>query len=432
VRARRVPTVIARAAIVAIAIATASALAHRLWDLPWWLVAALAAAAFLAAATWSLTRPVGLGDVARLLDTQLGLDEQIATAVSLDHRAPANQGLRVLLAQRAAGLAAPRAGDRVSGVGWRPELWPAVTVAALFALVVLVPDRSAGSSATALAPPGRIAAQPPATGQAAPHLHLRVATTGTQPSSKPTTSEQGTPALHSSTGTTKGTGVRPSAQAAAPWLHQHVSSETGARGTATTPQSGLKPGSGKGAETGQAAKTQTSKAGKADKPPIGQIAAPGQDRNGNPAVGAATRESSGTAKTVPKNAIQSPYGGAAAKQTQQQGPGLVVGKNVGGTGGFGNGSAGTGRAGKAGQAAGAGAAGAKSGFQLSTGNGQRGAPGVRNSAPNAKTGTRSATSDKGAGVTTYVPPDGAAVPAEDRGLVRAAHPLPATGARRTP
>jgi hypothetical protein len=435
VRAHRVPTITARALIVAGAAGTGAALAHRVWGLGWPAVIALATATFVLAVLWSLTRPVTLEEVARLLDSQLGLDEQIATALTLSRRPPLSPRLGGLLAQRAAGLAAPRAGDRVAAAGWRRELWPAVTVVGLFALVLLVPGRSHSGKLVSNAASGAIVPQPVPSSQqpsAVPRLHLRVATTGAQAAQHATNpATSGASTLHGAAHLTKNTAVRPSAQAAAPWLHQHVPSEAGAKGRAVAPASGLKQGGGNGAETGQSVKTQTSK-GKADTPPIGSIAAAGQDRHGNPAVGAATRESTGTAKTPPKGAIASPYGGGAAKSTTQQHPGLVVGKNAGGTGGFGNGSAGSGRAGQAGQSAGAQSAGAKAGFQLSAASGQHTAPGVRSAAPNAKSGTRSATSEKGAGVTTYVPPDGGAVPAEDRALVRAAHPLPATGARRTP
>jgi hypothetical protein len=435
VRAHRLPTALARALIVAGAVGTGAALAHRISGLVWPAVIALAAATFLLAAVWALTRPVTLEEVARLLDSQLGLDEQIATALTLDRRPPLNPGLAGLLTQRAAGLAALRVGDRVTGAGWRRELWPAVTVMGLFALVLLVPGRSHGVKLLGNATSGAIVPQPVAPSQnpsAPPRLHLRVATTGTKASQHATSpARSGGATVHSALPATKNTAARPSAQAAVPWLHQHVQSETGAKGRAVAPASGLKQGGGNGAETGKSVKTQTTK-GKPGTPPLGSIAAAGQDRNGNPAVGAATRESTGTAKSTPKGAIASPYGGGAAKSTTQQHPGLVVGKNAGGTGGFGNGSAGSGRAGQAGQSAGGQSAGAKAGFQLSSASGQHTAPGVRSAAPNAKSGTRSATSDKGAGVTTYVPPDGGAVPAEDRALVRAAHPLPATGARRTP
>jgi len=435
VRVRRLPTVAARALIVGGAAGTGAALAHRVWGLGWPAVLALAAAAFALAALWSLTRPVGLEEVARLLDSQLGLDEQLATALAFDRRPPLDPSLGGLLEQRAAGLAAPRTGDRIAGAGWRREAWPALTVAGLFALVLLVPGRShnaklvRNATTGAIVPPSVTPATPPS---AAPRLHLRVATTGTQPTQPAAgPAKSGAPTVHATSQATKNTAVRPSAQAAAPWLHQHVPSETGAKGRATAPASGLKPGSGNGAETGQSVRTQTNK-GKAGTPPIGSVAAPGQDRHGNPAVGAATRESTGTAKTPPKGAIASPYGGGATAATTKQHPGLVVGKNAGGSGGFGNGSAGSGSAGEAGQSAGTQSAGAKAGFQLSGASGRRTAPGVRSAAPNAKSGTRQATSDQGAGVTTYVPPDGGAVPAEDRALVRAAHPLPATGARRTP
>jgi hypothetical protein len=434
VRARRLPAVTVRALIVAIAMAVAATLAQRVWDLPVPLVVALSIATFAVAGIWSLTRPVGLLEVARLLDSQLGFDEQIATAVALDRRPPSNQGLRGLLAQRAAGLASPRAGDSIAGAGWRSEAWPAAVVAALLAIVILVPGRSSASKLPSVAAPGVVAPQsagPAPQGNAAPSLHLRASTTPTTPAKATTTPSQSAPALHSTKGTTTGQAVRPNAEAAMPWLHQHVPSDAGTtKGRATTPQSGLKAGSGHGAETGQAAKTETSKNGK-DHAPIGSISAAGQDHNGTPAIGAATQESTAAAKKVPKGGVQSPYGGAASKLAQQH-PGLVVGKNVGGTGGFGNGSAGTGKAGKAGQAAGSQTTGAKTGFQLTGAQGQRNAPGVRAAAPNAKSGTRNATSEQGAGVTTYVPPDGAAVPAEDRGLVRAAHPLPATATHRTP
>jgi hypothetical protein len=435
VRTRRLPTVMARALIVAGAAGTGAALAHRVWGIGWPAVGALAAGTFVLAALWSLTLPVSLEEVARLLDSQLGLDEQLATALALDRRPPLNPRLGGLLAERAAAFAALRSGDRVARAGWRREAWPALTVAALFALVVLIPGRSHGVKLVRNATAGAIVPQAVAPSQrpsAAPRLHLRVATTGTQPAPHATNpAKTGIATVHGAAHATKNTAVRPSSQAAPPWLHQHVASETGAKGRAVAPVSGLKQGGGNGAETGNSVKTQTNK-GKAGTPPIGSIAAPGQDRNGNPAVGAATRESTSTATTAPKGAIQSPYGGGAAKATTQQHPGLVVGKNAGGTGGFGNGSAGSGRAGQAGQSAGAQTTGGKTGFQISAASGRRTAPGVRSAAPNAKSGTRQATSDQGAGVTTYVPPDGGAVPAEDRALVRAAHPLPASGARRTP
>jgi len=435
VRGRRVPAIVARALIVAGGVAAVAVLAHRAWGLAWLAVAVIAAASFVVAGAWSLTRPLPLEEVARLLDSQLGFDEQLATALTLDRRPPLNQGLRSILAQRAAALAAPRAGDRVSVAGRRRELWLALAVIAALGVVLLVPGRGHGSKlASAVAPgavlPRPVAAAPPAS--AAPHLHLRVAPTGTQSGRSTTAPAKNGATVHSGSKTGTSAAVKPGTQAAAPWLHQHVPAEAGSKGRAVAPASGLKPGGGTGASTGKAATTQTTKAGKADHPPIGTIAAPGQDRHGNPAVGAATRESSGTATTVPKGAVKSPYGGGTGKLQQQQ-AGLVVGKNAGGTGGFGNGSAGTGKAGKAGQSAGSQAASAKSGFQLTAGSGARTAPGVRNSAPNAKSGSRGATSDQsGAGVTAYVPPDGAAVPAEDRALVRAAHPLPATGGRSTP
>jgi hypothetical protein len=431
-----VPAILARALVVAGGIAAVAVLAHRAWGLAWLAVAAIAVASFVVAAIWSLTRPLPLEEVARLLDSQLGFDEQLATALTLDRRPPLNQGLRGLLAQRAAGLAAPRAGDRVSGTGWRRELWPALAVVAALAVVLLAPGRSHGSKLASAAVPGAAlprAAVPATRPGSAPRLHLRVAPTGAQASRSTTApAKNGAATVHKGTKTATSTAVKPAGQAAAPWLHQHVPAETGSKGRTVGPASGLKQGNGTGAGSGQAAKTQTTKAGKAQKPPIGSIAAPGQDSHGNPAVGAATRESSGTASKVPKGAVKSPYGGGSGK-LQQQHPGLVVGKNAGGTGGFGNGSAGTGKAGTAGQSAGSQAAAARSGFQLTGGSGARTAPGVRNSAPNAKSGSRGASSDQsGTGVTAYVPPDGAAVPAEDRALVRAAHPLPSTGAQRTP
>jgi hypothetical protein len=372
VRGRRVAAILARALIVAGGIAAAAVLAHRAWSLAWLAVAAIAVASFAVAAAWSLSRPLPLEEVARLLDSQLGFDEQLATALTLDRRPPLNQGLRGLLVQRAAGLAAPRAGDRVSTTGRRRELWPALTVLAALALVLLVPGRSHGSKLASSATPGT--ALPPAVAPAArpgagPSLHLRVAPTGTPAGHSTPPAKAGAPTVHTGSKTSTGTGVKPAGQAAAPWLHQHVPAETGSKSRTVGPASGLKQGDGAGA--GQAATTQTTKAGKAQKPPIGSIAAPGQDSHGNPAVGAATRESSGTATTVPKGAVKSPYGGGASK-LQQQHPGLVVGKNAGGTGGFGNGSAGTGKAGTAGQSAGAQAAAAKSGFQRVWGTHRRG------------------------------------------------------------
>jgi hypothetical protein len=435
VRGRRVPAIVARALIVTGAIAAIAVVAHRAWDLPWLAVAAIAVASFLVAGAWSLSRPLPLEEIARLLDAQLGFDEQLATALALDRRPPLNQGLRGILAQRAAALATPRTGDRVAVAGRRRELWLGAAVIAALALALFVPGRGSGHKLASSVPSGTVLPRPaaPATpAGAAPHLHLRQAPTGTTASHTGTTPAKNGATVHNNSkpGTSKG--VQPGTQAAAPWLHQHVAAEAGAKGRAVAPASGLKPGSGTGANTGKAATTQTTKPGKADHPPIGTIAAPGQDRHGNPAVGAATRESTSTAGKSPKGAVKSPYGGGNGK-LQQQKAGLVVGKNVGGTGGFGNGSAGTGKAGNAGQSAGSQAASAKSGFQLTAGSGTRTAPGARNSAPNSKSGSRTANSDQsGAGVTAYVPPDGAAVPAEDRALVRAAHPLPATGAHSKP
>jgi hypothetical protein len=406
----RVGSATLRALIVTAAALVPLALAARAGWLPAWLASVLALLAGLPVLA-AAARPVPHDDVARLLDRDLGLDEQVATALAVSSGRGRGRPLEELLRTRAVQLAGGVHEWRVRRTPVHRDLVLLGGLAAAVAAVALVPVPTGSSSA-----PVRVAAPatpqplpPPPAAHAPAVVQLRTAVVGGRPRVRLRAPAPPGPRASQAPAATDRRSSAP-----APRASSQPPSRPTARGA---PQHQNTNGSGTGSLVPRPSQAST---GAGRKPPA-------RSSSGGPGGGRTVHDvASPGVEKPPSGPTDNPYAIPGKSRTGQSRAGTVVNGEVAGAGFGSTSTAGSAPSKTRRRPAGSVPAGRQP-ITLVDLRPSRSARGVAIGAPTTARGARGATSQQGTGAAAYVAPDANAPALDLRGLFDAFYTLPRKG-----